>query len=80
MEKIDTTAQFIGAVKALRSRGFTNLGMCREMGIDRSNFLRVMREPERHTPSPQWLSLLCSCFGVSPAYLLLARGGVFGDE
>lgn len=77
MHQIDTTAQFIAAVRALTEKGHSLNEICRAAEIDKRNLCRLLREPDKHTPRPSWLTALCVVFGVSPSFLIIADGPVF---
>lgn len=77
---VNTTTQFLLALQALNDRGISNYAICLETGIDRRNLMRLVNDPEHHFPRPQWLTLICQTYGVSPDYLILARGAMFSSR
>lgn len=77
---MDVKSRFITALDALQERGTSLFVIAERTGIDRRNLIRFTKDPEHHRLNAEWCAALCEKFGVSPNYLMIARGGVFGRE
>lgn len=71
-------ARFIEAVEVLSDR-YSEAEVCRACGFDRRNlFSKRAGNWGKRTISASWLSAICDKYRVSPEWLLLGRGKMFG--
>lgn len=51
---------------------------CRDIGVDRRNFQRLLKEGKLRIRA-EWLTVLVEKYGVSPRWLLTGEGWIFGE-
>ena len=51
---------------------------CRDIGVDRRNFQRLLKEGKLRIRA-EWLTVLVEKYGVSPRWLLTGDGWIFGE-
>lgn len=74
------TDRWFQAYDDLRTTGrVTQRGICRELGVDRRNFVRQAADHSRRILRVEWLSYLVLNHGVSADWLLTGRGWPFGQ-
>ena len=74
------TDRWFQAYDDLRTTGrVTQRGICRELGVDRRNFVRQAADHSRRILRVEWLAYLVLNHGVSADWLLTGRGWPFGQ-
>ena len=56
----------------------TQRGICRELGVDRRNFVQQQKDHGRRIIRPEWLAHLVVQYGCSADWLLTGRGWPWG--
>ncbi len=70
---------FIQVVKTLKEKGHTYKEISANLGLDNSNFSKLLEVEKYPQLSPQvsHLKRLCLTYKVNPNYLLLSKGKMF---
>lgn len=72
------TDRFFEAFEALLAMGATNVAsFCKELGVDRRNFLKQREDHGRNILKPSWLTIIVERYKVAPRWLLTGRGQMF---
>lgn len=80
MEANTVTERFFQAFSDLLLTGRTTRSrFCREIGVDRRNFVKQEKDHSRQIIRPEWLTVLVTAYGVSADWLLTGRGWPFGE-
>ena len=53
--------------------------ICRDLGVDRRNFIKIMKNQGHRHIRAEWLSVLVKDYGVSAKWLLTGEGWIFGE-
>lgn len=73
------TARFYEAYQdIIDSRKASVRQFCRDMGVDRRNFQREMKEGKLRVRA-EWLGVLATKYDVSPKWLLTGESWIFGE-
>jgi hypothetical protein len=74
------TTRFLRAYVELLDIGATvRTRFCADVGADRRNFEKLLKNPDRHLLRPEWLGGIVLHYGVSADWLLTGRGVMFGQ-
>lgn len=81
----DITQRFCACVRHIISEGETTTDLATNLGADRPNLLRLLRDPNRNKPQLSWISALCVRYHISAMWLLtgeyeLSPSGLLTDE
>lgn len=75
------TDRFFEAFDAILVRDAISIReFCRELGVDRRNFLKQRDDHSRCILKPEWLTFLVERYGVDSAWLLTGRGRMFSNR
>ena len=73
------TDRWFQAYDDLRTTGrLTQRGACRDLGVDRRNFIKQADDHSRAILRPEWLAYLVLRHGCSADWLLTGRGWPWG--
>lgn len=53
--------------------------ICRDLGVDRRNFIKIMKNQGHRHIRAEWLSVFVKYYGVSANWLLTGKGWMFGE-
>lgn len=72
------TSRFYQALDALIATGQTKLDpFCKELGVDKRNFVKQQRDHSRSIIKLSWLTFLVEEYAVSADWLLTGKGAMF---
>lgn len=72
--------RFWRAYEELVDLGFTGLNQfCRDLGVDKRNFCKVLKHQDRYHIRAEWLSVLVIKYRVSANWLLTGKGWMLGE-
>jgi hypothetical protein len=53
--------------------------ICRDLGVDRRNFIKIMKNQDHRHIRAEWLEVFVKYYGVSANWLLTGEGWMFGE-